>query len=242
MLRYTNKVHMLKNDGLEHPVAVIAAGITTYYNKFADRACRGAIEAASKSLKRKLDIVDFCDSVCEPVVSSLLKEYVFDRARFFGGSPVVDYSLGLIMAGITHDHEIRAYHAHQDGLTERIEDYGTVGSGAAYAELFLRYLLSGDATSRTADQAGRAAIYAVKGAELMDPNVSGDTNVIIIRMKDGNKPSFGDLPKRAKPSRPREAMEGVLQSVGRDIGGLVRERRRAKKPVTQQRRSQRRRR
>src|SRR5437879_134853 len=118
VLRYTNKVHVIKHDELEHPVAIVAAGAMTFFDKFQDRACRSAIAAASKAVKKKLDIVEFCDGVCEVVVSSLFKEYVFDRAKFFG-APVIEYSLSLLMAGVTHDGEVRSYHIHGDGLTER---------------------------------------------------------------------------------------------------------------------------
>ena len=44
VLRYTNKVDILKHDKLENEIAVISAGMTTYFDKFRDRACRRMIE------------------------------------------------------------------------------------------------------------------------------------------------------------------------------------------------------
>jgi len=217
VLRYTNKVHLLQHDGLKHPVAVVAAGITTYFNKFQDRACRKAIGIASKAIGRELDIVDFCEEVCEPVISSLYKEYVIDRYRFFG-APVVDYGLSLIVAGATEAGELRSYHVHAEGLTERIEEYGTTGSGAAYAELFLRYLLTSE--ERCAESAGRAAAYAIKGVELMDPNVAGDTNIMVISFKD-SQPAYEDFPKESRPEKARETMEQLLRRIGSEIEQLV---------------------
>ena len=40
--RYANKVHFIQHPKLEDPIAVIAAGLTTYFDKFHDRACRQA--------------------------------------------------------------------------------------------------------------------------------------------------------------------------------------------------------
>lgn len=63
VLRYANKVDVLRHDGLENPVAVAAAGTIAFYDKFKRRALRTGIEAARKTLKHKLDIIDFCDAV-----------------------------------------------------------------------------------------------------------------------------------------------------------------------------------
>ena len=49
----------------------------------------------------------------------------------------MDYDLALIVAGATRNGEMRCYHIHTPGLAESIEGYGTVGSGAVYAELLL---------------------------------------------------------------------------------------------------------
>jgi ATP-dependent protease HslVU (ClpYQ) peptidase subunit len=81
VLKHSNKVHVLKHDALQFPVAVEAAGVTTFFDKFRDRVLRNSLDQASAGLKRKLDIVDFCESVCEPTVLSMFKEYVFDRAK-----------------------------------------------------------------------------------------------------------------------------------------------------------------
>lgn len=217
VLRYDNKVNMFRHDKLENEVAVISAGMTTYFDKFRDRACRRAIEAAYDQNKRKLDIVDFSQDVCEPIMTALLKEYAIDRAKFLG-APIVEFSLSLIIAGVTHDKELRAYFVHTDGVSEPIEHYGTIGSGAAYAELFLRFLLVEPET--TVLRAGELAVYAIKGVELMDPNVGGDANVKIITLKQG-KLSIADLPEENKPQKPREKMEGVLQNISRGVEELV---------------------
>jgi 20S proteasome alpha/beta subunit len=217
VLRYTNKVDILKHNNLENEVAVISAGMTTYFDKFRDRACRRAIDEASKRSGGKLDIVDFSEVVCEPIMTALLKEYAIDRAKFLG-APIVDFSLSLIIAGATHDKELRAYFVHTNGVSEPLEQYGTIGSGAAYAELFLRFLLIEPKLSVL--RAGELAIYAIKGVELMDPNVGGETNVKLVTL-DKNRLSIKDLPDDNKPKDPRGRMEGVLQNISKGIEELV---------------------
>lgn len=217
VLRYNNKVDVFRHDKLENDVAVISAGMTTYFDKFRDRACRQVIKAAFDQNKRKLDIVDFSQDVCEPIMTALLKEYAIDRLKFLG-APIVEFSLSLIIAGATHDNELRAYFVHTEGVSEPIEHYGTIGSGAAYAELFLRFLLV--EPEITVGRAGELAIYAVKGVELIDPNVGGDANVQIITLKNG-KMNIADLPQDNRPKEPREKMEEVLQNISKGIEGLV---------------------
>lgn len=218
VLRYTNKVSILKHDKLENEIAVISAGMTTYFHKFRDRVCRTVIDEASKQSGNKLDIVDFSEDVCEPIMTALLKEYAIDRAKFLG-APIVDFSLSLIVAGATHDKELRAYFIHTNGVSEPLEEYGTIGSGAAYAELFLRFLLIEPKISVL--RAGELAMYAIKGVELMDPNVGGDTNVKIVTLNRKKGLCVEDLPDSNKPKDPRGKMEIVLQSISKGIEELV---------------------
>jgi 20S proteasome alpha/beta subunit len=215
--RYTNKVHLIEHPKLEAPIAIIAAGITTYWDKFRDRACRQVIEAASTKIKRKLDIVEFCEGVCEPVVTALLKEYAIDRTQFLG-VPLVEFSFSLIIAGATRNKELRAYFVHPDGVTERLEEYGTIGSGAAYAELFLHCLLIEPEIDTI--RAGQLAEYAVSGVEVMDPNVGGETNIMVLALKNG-KLTSEVFPKDKRPPNPKEKMEEVLRKISSNIEDLV---------------------
>lgn len=190
--------------------------MTTYVDKFLDRASRLGIELAARKYRRKLDVVHFCEGVAEPVVSALLKEYGIDRLAFFG-APIVEYGLELLLAGVTTDRELRGYFVHQEGISEPLEQYGTIGSGAAYAELFLRYLLSEPQIEMK--HAARLAVYAIKGVELMDPHVGGDTNVAIITATKEGKLSINILPNDKLPAKALNTMEDVL---GR-VAGLVEE-------------------
>lgn len=217
VLRYTNKVNLIQHQQLLHPIGVTAAGYVAYFDKFKSRAIRDGITNISNRLGRKLDIVDFCEQVCEPLVTALLKEYQIDRNAFVG-APLYEFSLAMIVAGATRDGELRAYTVYPDGTTDPVEQYGTIGSGAAYAELFLRYLLTEERVDST--RAGRLSIYAVKGVELIDPNVGGEPSVKVIKMSS-DRLNIQDFPQSQKPPRPKERMEEVLRGIGRDLEKLL---------------------
>lgn len=217
VLRYSNKVQVIKHDSLLYPVTLAGAGYTAYLDKFIKRACRQVIASAHSKSNQKLDILDFCERVCEPLVTILLKEYQIDRNKLLG-VPMSEFSLSMIVAGATKDRELLSYIVFSDGLTEPIEQYGTIGSGAAYAELFLRYLLTEEQLDT--QRAGRLATYAVSGVELMDPNVGGKTSVKILKM-DNNNLEIKDFPSSQRPQKPKEKMEQVLKSIGGQIEKLI---------------------
>jgi len=219
VVRYTNKISVVEHDELEHQIAMTGAGVTTYVDKFISRAKRETIHLAYEQNKsQKLDIVDFVERVCEPVVSILFKEYEIDRNNFFN-APVSEFSLSLIVGGATRDGEVRAYFVHDDGLSEAVEEYGTIGSGAAYAELFLRQVISSP-TTVTVDEAACLAVYAIKGVEIMDPYVGGDTRVRTLKMK-GGKLEIEEFAEALRPTNPKEAMERVLQEMGDSLRSSV---------------------
>lgn len=216
--RFTNKVQIIKHDKLLHPVAMIGAGMSAFIDKFADRAKRDGIENAHKILRKKLDIIDFVERVGETITAILLKEYFIDRDRFFGAL-ISEYSLSLIVAGVTVDNELRAYHIHSEGLSESIDGYGTTGSGAAYAELFLHGFIP-DPNKVTVDEAVRLTCYAIKGVEIMDPNVGGDTHVCTLKLSKGEL-VIGHQAQDRVPKDAKNEMEAVLTKVGNDMRKFV---------------------
>lgn len=216
--RHTNKIHIVEHPGLFQPIALLGAGATAFVDKFIDRAKREVIGLAHKQLKRKLDIIDFCERVCEPVVAILFKEYLIDRTNFLG-IPLNEFSLNMIVAGITKDGDLRSYTVHNTGLTESIEQYGTIGSGAAYAELFLRELVP-DSNDISVNDASCLAVYAIKGVEIMDPYVGGKTNVCILKKKSG-KLGIKPLAKSKNPKNAKDKMEKVFKKIGDNMRSLL---------------------
>jgi len=217
--RYTNKVYVIDHDKLHYPVGLIGAGMTAFIDKFVDRAKREGIATAAKIKDRNLDIVDFAESVCETIVSILLKEYAIDRNQFFG-APLGNYSLSMIVAGSKNDGELRAYHIHGDGIAESIDGYGTTGSGAAYAELFLHGFIP-EPGKVTVDEAVRLTTYAVKGAEIMDPNVGGDTRICVLKFNDKELEvkilEGGEIPQAGA----KDKMEEILRKISTDMRETV---------------------
>jgi len=230
--RFTNKVYIIKHSDLLHPIAVAGAGMTAFIDKFVDRVTRTGIESASKAAERKLDVVDFVERVAEPVVSIMLKEYMIDRNQFFR-APISDFELSMLVAGATAPHadapaEIRAYNIHSIGLAEQVSGYGTIGSGAAYAELFLHGFVPEPDKLSVAD-AVKLVCYTIKGVEIMDPNVGGETRVCSLEWAaPGKKSGEGKKQLSVKlqdakllPKAAKEKMEDVLNKVGSDMRKIV---------------------
>jgi 20S proteasome alpha/beta subunit len=228
-----SKIHVIEHPALLFPVVIVGAGATAFVDKFLDLIRRDMIVQAQAALGQarrnsnvKLDIVDFADRVCETTAGVLYKEYVIDRQNFFGVPIPSQFSLGLIVAGATKDGELRAFFVHQDGLTENIPDYGTIGTGAAYAELFLRELVTEPKTKAHTKDAATLAVYAVKGAEIMDPNVGGSAHVKILSVKTGDQGAktldvvdFEDAEKYDKIAA--EKMEQILRDMGKKMRTFI---------------------
>lgn len=224
--RHTNKVYVVEHKKLASPIVLVGAGMTAFIDKFIDRTKRIGIDEAARKLgdDKKLDVVDFVERVAEPVVAFLLKEYLIDRNRFFGSS-VSDYSLAMLIAGVTsptegdQKPELRTYNVHYMGLAERIDGYGTIGSGAAYAE-FLLHFFTPDPEKLSVNEAVKLICYTIKGVEIMDPNVGGDTRVCCLQMKNGrldvSQCGGAELPRKA-----REKMDLVLKEIGKDMQTIV---------------------
>jgi len=219
--RHTNKVYVIEHEDLHHPVGLIGAGMTAFIDKFVDRVKREGISVAAKEKKKKLDIVDFSDNVCETIVSILLKEYVFDKNKFFG-APLADYSLSMIVAGSTFDGELRAYHIHGDGIAESIDGYGTTGSGAAYAELFLHGFIP-EPGRVTVDEAVKLTTYTVKGVEIMDPNVGGNTQICVLKFQDDKLVVTVLENSKIPQSGAKDKMEDILRKISTEMRKTVSE-------------------
>ena len=222
--RYTNKVFVIEHPDLAHPVAVAGAGSSTFIDKLIDRAKREAIAAAAKEVHRKLDIVDFVERVCEPVVCILMKEYWIDRAKFFGG-PQSDYSLSMLVAGATSDAQgkvlqTRGYTIYSDGISEVVDGYGTIGSGAAYAELFM-HGFAPEPLKVPVNEGVKLLTYAIKGVEIMDPNVGGNTSVCTLKKDASGQLEIKRLDSKNLPINAKERMENVLKRIGTDMRKIL---------------------
>lgn len=219
--RHTNKIEVLDLDGVHNQVAIASAGSMTFFNKFTNKLKRkNVIEKARQEHNGKeLDVVHFTDEVCEAIVTSLYKEYTIDRSQFLGTSND-NFDLSMIVAGSTYDGELISYFIHPQGLSEPLENYGSIGSGAAYAELFMRFLISGEEEIDIA-KAGKLATYAIKGVELMDPNVGGDASIKVLTQSGNGEIKIQPYPEDKRPSNPKEEMQSVLMELSSELENLV---------------------
>ena len=120
----------------------------------------------------------------------------------------------LIAGSTSSEHgaaELRAYNIHSVGLAESIDGYGTIGSGAPYGELFLHGLLPEPQKTSVKDAIGRVC-HAIKGVEIMDPNVGGETRVCALQIDQG-KLSVTRQPEAKLPRGAKDRMEGVLKKM-----------------------------
>ena len=175
-----NKIYQLDGN-----IAIAGAGMIAFIEKAVDN-----IKIAHKELKDKgklsvKNLVEGVDDVggCELIMSSIHKAYDIDRVKYLYGSSadeeIVD--VFLMIGGIEQteqgEYESRLYLLHKIGFAEPVNDYATIGSGAAYAEYLLsRYY----EPSMEIKEGKRLGIYTIKEVEKMDPNVGGPINVVTV--------------------------------------------------------------
>ena len=139
----------------------------------------------------------------------------------------------MLVAGATSaDHgaaELRSYNIHTIGLAESIEGYGTIGSGAPYAELFLHGVVPEPQKTSVKEAIGLVC-HAIKGVEIMDPNVGGETRVCALQWDNAKLPVGQALNTKLSVTRQVEAslpkgakdrMEGVLKKMSTDMRKVV---------------------
>ena len=218
--KYENKIHIIDREELFLPVAVIGAGVGAYMDKFLYRLNRGGIGSTRERYGRPLDVIDFAEGVVENLVTVLFKEYEIDRRKFLE-TPVPQFNLMLTFAGMTLNGNLRAFIAYPDGLTENVDFYGTIGSGAAYAELFLRDLRFIDEEIDITEATG-LAVYAVSGAAIMDPNVGGNINVLIMQPQENGISIKPFEEAEALSKKAKLEIYALLHDMGVNMRKLVR--------------------
>lgn len=169
-----NKVHRLFK---EKNVAVAGAGTLTFINK-AINLLRRSIREREEERKEKLSFLEIID-VAEVVMSTLHKVYNIQRLTYIYERPIESLMHAFpLMLGSTEGDNKYLFILHEDGVAEDVEDYATLGSGAAYAEYLLSKLYDKNLTT---DNGKKIAIYVINEVGKIDPNVGGPINVVIIQ-------------------------------------------------------------
>ena len=170
--RETNKIYILDMEGaINSKVAIMGAGTVAFIDKFI-RMFRGENikKSANEIGKKVLTLSEIMNKIAEPIASVIYEEYVKNRGI------IREAPFDIIISGFEAENEPDAFILYGDGLAEPIYDFGTIGSGAAYAELFLKYLLPAS-ENRTTQNVIEPVCYTIRLVETIDPYVGGKINL-----------------------------------------------------------------
>ena len=199
--RETNKIYILDLDGaINNKVAMMGAGTIAFIDKFIRMFRSGDIKKAANDVgKESLKLSEIINKVAEPIASVICDEYIKERKI------IKEPPFDIIIGGFEEEDEPEVFTLYGDGLAEPIHDFGSIGSGAAYAELFLRYLLP-PSDEREIRSIIESVCYVIRLVETIDPHVGGKINLAKI-----TKEGIYDISNQAV-SLPRDTAEHALQS------------------------------
>ncbi len=199
--RETNKIHILQIEGaIKNQIAIMGAGTIAFIDKFIRMFRGGNIkELANKVERQMLTLSEIINKVAEPIASVIYDEYVKER-KIIREAP-----FDMIVSGFEAENEPDAFILYGDGLAEPIYDFGTIGSGAAYAELFLRHLLP-PSNDRVIENVIEPVCYTIRLVETIDPYVGGKINLAKVTSN-----GIEDISNSAV-SLPKDRAERALQS------------------------------
>ena len=157
-----------------------------------------------------------CNEVIWRTLLALHGKYNIERGRVLGIDQPDFFDPLLIFAGRAGiegkvGHVFSTLILHPDGLVEPIDDYGTVGSGAAYAELLLKNIYREGIKT---DEASKLSAYVVGEVKSIDPGCGGSTNVAIL-----TKDSVELLPQD-EVERLYEEMKNQLKPTWNKLGRM----------------------
>ena len=170
--RDTNKIHIIEKQGIiGGKIAIVGAGTVAFIDKFIRMFLNtNMVDIAKEIGKDELSLFDIVSKVAEPIASALYDEYVKKRG-------IVEGTCDLLIAGYEEEGRVDAFTLYSAGLAEPVDDFSAIGSGAAYAELFLRYLLPSE---RKIGNVIKPACYTIQLVGTIDPFVGGKLNLVSI--------------------------------------------------------------
>lgn len=185
--------------------AVVAAGAVAHIERTWSAICSALKEEERK--KGSLLNEDEYVSAIEPTMVTLHKVYNIDRSGYLGTNEKEFFNPILVFAGKTLEEEKESlclYIVHREGLAEPLSDYGTAGSGAAFAELLLKSLYFEDIK---VEDALPIVAYTINEVKEIDPNCGGPTKIGILKLE-----GFQEL-KEAEISQLLEKTRPILETV-----------------------------
>jgi 20S proteasome alpha/beta subunit len=159
--------------------AIAGAGTVAHIQKSID-LIRYGLQEAESGKHSSLSDDEFTDTI-EKVTTASHKRYNIERAKYLGDPREREwFTPMLICAAKCGSDKFHLSLIHYEGLVEPIEDYGTAGSGAAYAEFLLKSLYT---EGIKVAKAIPIAIYTIGEVKQIDPNCGGQTRVAIVKEK-----------------------------------------------------------
>lgn len=185
---------------------VAGAGLIAHIKNASD-TISAEIEKEVRQRQGQLLSRDESITLIEKTITALHKYYNIDRAQFLG----VDekgWFAPLLLFAYQAPSGVVLLTVHPEGLVEEVDDYATIGSGAAYAELVLKGLYSNDLDT---DAAVNIAIYVISEVKDIDPNCGGPVQIAVVSQKNLQLLSREEIEDRLESFRkPLDAVRNIL--------------------------------
>lgn len=180
----TTKIFVLNTD-LRLKALVGGAGAVPFISK--------AIENAREIARsRSIDNVSSLVDILEEIMTALSKKYIVDKMKEFNKpqfpnkdtlrvqeeDDLPKLPVWIIVGGWDKEKKPSIYIVHPDGVGEKEEGFGTLGSGSAYAE----YLLSQFYDKNISCEQGKLLVaFVIEEIKKIDPNVGGEVQLAVIK-------------------------------------------------------------
>jgi 20S proteasome alpha/beta subunit len=209
--RDINKIHIIEKKGLvQGKLAIVGAGTVTFIDKFIRMFLDTNLEKVAKEElnKSELSLSEVMSKVAEPLIRIIYDEYVERRKIDY-------YTCDLIIAGYETPLRADAFVLYGIGLAEPVNDFSAIGSGAAYAELFLRHLLP---QQRKVESVIKPVCYTIRLVGTIDPFVGGKLNLVAATPQgiEDISESAVELPE----PRAREVLSSVMKNLKELLEGV----------------------
>ena len=172
--------------------AFAGAGVSAHIEKAVDAIAMGIREG--KKHKAGADLSeDECVSAMERSMLAIYKVYNIERAKFLGDPKEKEFFSSILIVGCVEAANGQTkgklgnhclFIVHSEGVVEKISDYATAGSGAAYAELHLK---NSYVKGMKVQEATALAYYVIEEVKSIDVNCGGDTRIAIVCPENGVK-------------------------------------------------------
>jgi 20S proteasome alpha/beta subunit len=172
---------------LNERFSIAGAGTTAHIEKAID-----SINIALNDTKRRKGGMELCEDDCVNAIERAMivthKTYNIERATFLEDSREKNFFNPILICGclerIDKSDNACLFIIHTEGVVEKITDYATAGSGAAYAELLLKNYYSPELT---VNEAIPLVLHAISEVIDIDPNCGGLIRVTTVKPDGGIK-------------------------------------------------------